>query len=91
MSKRKRPSFTPGTPPGETIFYGDCNRFLIRPFEGRFGYVYFVHDAAMVTDEEVKAGKGSPAIGCFANRIDAVVFCKKVENGSVTPEKMYND
>ena len=91
MPTRKKPSFTPGTPPDETIFYGECNRFMIKPYPSRnasMGYVYFVHDASLVSDAELKAGKTSPAIGCFPNRIDAVVFCKKIETGKITPEAL---
>jgi hypothetical protein len=84
--------FSHDTPPMETVYYGSHNRFMIKPFMSRFNTpVYFVHDAHMVSDADVQAGKHSPAIGLFTTRIDAVIFCKKVMKGSIEPEALYGD
>ena len=58
----------------KTIFYGDYNRFAVKPFRTRWGNtVYMIHDASHVTDEDIRNGIGSPVV----NQFDTVEECLK--------------
>lgn len=64
------------------FLFGDDHRFLIEPFETRFGdTVWFVRDAEWVTDEEVRNGRKSPVVAQFDTVDEAKTYCIGVEDG----------
>ena len=69
----------------EDQYYGDDYRFCIERFTGRDGYdSYMVRDADWVTDDDFRAGHGSPTVAQFATLEEAKRWCDLVEEGKIT-------
>jgi hypothetical protein len=62
--------------------YGKFRRFYIRKVkQPNKLFIYVVHDADWVTDEEIRAGRSSPAVARFHTVERAHEWCDKVESG----------
>lgn len=72
---------------GAALYMDD--RLMVKPFDGRLGRVFFVHDAAWVADEEIpKAGgaRRSPTVFVADTFEEAEAFCRRVEAGEIRTE-----
>lgn len=48
---------------GKKLLFGDCSRYAVAPIHTRFEDVsWFVWDAELVTDDELREGKRPPVI-----------------------------
>jgi hypothetical protein len=55
----------------EGYYYGQHSRFMIRRIHGW----YYVHDASLVTDNDMKHGRGSPIIFRTKTEVRAIQWC----------------
>lgn len=62
------------------------HRLAVSPFDGRFGRVWMVADAAWVTDAEVREGRTAPVVAQFDTFEEAANYCRRVEAGELRTE-----
>jgi hypothetical protein len=56
-------------------FFGQHSRFMIRRIHGWF----YIHDASLVTDSDIKNGRGSPIIYRAKSEYSVMKYCYKLD------------
>lgn len=72
--------------PATAATFFAARRLAVTPFDGRFGRVWMVADAAWVTDAEVREGRTAPVVAQFDTFEEAADYCRRVEAGELRTE-----